>query len=85
MLSESSKWEMVFVHYIAKFPITRFIILKFECTPRPLKLLSHFLPLRSGFICNLNLPPKPAQYQADMADISHLFLVFVIGIQVQVG
>ena len=25
----------------------------------------HFLPLRSCFICCLNLPPKTAQYQAD--------------------
>ena len=40
MLSESSKWEMGFVHYIAKFTITRFVISKFEFTPRPLKLLS---------------------------------------------
>ena len=32
MLSKSSKWELGFVHYIAKFTILRFVILRFECT-----------------------------------------------------
>ena len=31
MLSESSKWELSFVHYFAKFPISRFVISRFEC------------------------------------------------------
>ena len=31
MLSKSSKWELGFVHYIAKFTISRFVISKFEC------------------------------------------------------
>ena len=30
MLSKSSKWELGFVHYIAKFTILRFIISRFE-------------------------------------------------------
>ena len=30
MHSKSSKWELGFVHYIAKFPISRFIISRFE-------------------------------------------------------
>ena len=29
--SKSSKWELGFVHYIMKFTILRFIILRFEC------------------------------------------------------
>ena len=32
MLSKSSKWEMGFVHNIAKFTIARIVISKFECT-----------------------------------------------------
>ena len=32
MLSKSSKWELGFVHYIAKFTILRFVISRFECT-----------------------------------------------------
>ena len=32
MLSKSSKWELAFVHYIAKFTISRFVISRFECT-----------------------------------------------------
>ena len=32
MLSKSSKRELGFVHYIAKFTISRFVILRFECT-----------------------------------------------------
>ena len=32
MLSKSSKWELGFVHYITKFTILRFIILRIECT-----------------------------------------------------
>ena len=32
MLSKSSKWELDFVHYIAKFTISRFVISRFECT-----------------------------------------------------
>ena len=32
MLSKSSKWELGFVHYNAKFTILRFLISKFECT-----------------------------------------------------
>ena len=32
MLSKSSKWELGFVHYIAKFTISRFVISRFECT-----------------------------------------------------
>ena len=43
-------------------------------------LKDHFLPLRSCFIYHLNLPPKTAQYQADVAVVSHVFLIFVIGI-----
>ena len=31
MLSKSSKWELGFVHYIAKFTISRFVISRFEC------------------------------------------------------
>ena len=31
MLCKSSKWELGFVHYIAKFTISRFIIARFEC------------------------------------------------------
>ena len=32
MLSKSTKWELGFVHYIAKFTISRFVISRFECT-----------------------------------------------------
>ena len=32
MLSKSSKWELGFVHYIAKFTISRFVLSRFECT-----------------------------------------------------
>ena len=32
MLSKSSKWELGFVHYIKKFTISRFVILRFEFT-----------------------------------------------------
>ena len=32
MLSESSKWELGFVHYISEFTISRFVISRFECT-----------------------------------------------------
>ena len=32
MLSKSSKWELGFVHYIAKFTISRLVISRFECT-----------------------------------------------------
>ena len=32
MLSKSSKWELGFVHYIAKFTLLRFVISRFECT-----------------------------------------------------
>ena len=32
MLSKSSKLELGFVHYIAKFTILRFVISRFECT-----------------------------------------------------
>ena len=32
MLSKSSKRELGFVHYIAKFTILRFVISRFECT-----------------------------------------------------
>ena len=32
MLSKSSKWELGFDHYIAKFTISRFVISRFECT-----------------------------------------------------
>ena len=32
MLNKSSKWELGFVHYIAKFTISRFVISRFECT-----------------------------------------------------
>ena len=31
MFSKSSKWELGFVYNIAKFTISRFVILKFEC------------------------------------------------------
>merc|ERR1712062_376458 len=31
MLSKSSKWELGFVHYIAKFTTSRFVISRFEC------------------------------------------------------
>ena len=31
MLSKSFKWELGFVHYIAKFTISRFVISSFEC------------------------------------------------------
>ena len=31
MLSKSSKWELGFVHYIAKFTTSRFLITRFEC------------------------------------------------------
>ena len=31
MLSKSSKWELGFVYYIAKFTISRFVISRFEC------------------------------------------------------
>ena len=30
MLGKSSKWELGFVHYIAKFTILRFVISRFE-------------------------------------------------------
>ena len=29
--NKSSKWELGFVHYITKFTISRFVILRFEC------------------------------------------------------
>ena len=32
MLRKSSKWELHFVHYIAKFTIYWFIISRFECS-----------------------------------------------------
>ena len=32
MVSKSSKWELDFVHYIAKFTKLRFAISRFECT-----------------------------------------------------
>ena len=32
MLSKSSKWELSFVYYIAKFTKSRFVISSFECT-----------------------------------------------------
>ena len=32
MLSKSFKWELGFVHYIAKFTILRFVISRFECS-----------------------------------------------------
>ena len=31
MLSKSAKWELGFVHYIAKFTISRLVISRFEC------------------------------------------------------
>ena len=31
MLSKSSKWDLGLVHYITKFTISRFVILRFEC------------------------------------------------------
>ena len=31
MFSKSSKWELGSVHNIAKFTISRFVILRFEC------------------------------------------------------
>ena len=40
MLSISSKWELGFVHYIAKFTISRFVISRFECTKNNLR--KHF-------------------------------------------
>ena len=33
MLRNSSKWELGLVHYITKFTISRFAILKFEILP----------------------------------------------------
>ena len=33
-LSKSSKWELGFVHHIAKLTISRFIISRFECTSK---------------------------------------------------
>ena len=32
MFSKSSKWELSFGHYIAKFTILKFVISRFECT-----------------------------------------------------
>ena len=32
MLNKSSKWELGFIHYIAKFTILRFVISRFDCT-----------------------------------------------------
>ena len=32
LLSKSSKWELGFVQYFAKFTISRFVISRFECT-----------------------------------------------------
>ena len=41
MPSKTSKWELGFVHYIAKFTILRFVISRFECsTPDSKKVLS---------------------------------------------
>ena len=34
MLNKSSKWELGFVYYIAKFTILRFVISRFECTSK---------------------------------------------------
>ena len=33
MLNKSSKWELGFVHCIAKFTISKFVISRFECIP----------------------------------------------------
>ena len=38
MLSKSSKWDLGFVHFIAQFTISIFIILRFECTPNKLSV-----------------------------------------------
>ena len=41
MLSKTSKWELGFVHNIAKFTISRFVISRFECTLQE-KILKQF-------------------------------------------
>ena len=47
MLSKTSKWELGFVHYIAKFTILRFVISRFECTTADfLQILVLHLPTR---------------------------------------
>ena len=51
MLSKSSKWELGFVHYIAKFTISRFVISRFECYQKRASsfLLRFFLAKKKGF------------------------------------
>ena len=47
MFSKSSKMELGFVHYIAKFTILRFVISRFECTTADfLQILVLHLPTR---------------------------------------
>ena len=51
MLSKSSQSELGFVHYIAKFTISRFVISRFECTKKEHHLFSFdfFLAKKKGF------------------------------------
>ena len=50
MPSKSSKWELGFVHYIAKFTILRFVIPRFECTKKCIKFktLERFNNYKNG-------------------------------------
>ena len=49
MLSKSSKWEMGFVHNIAKFTMSRFVISKFECSSSTTTYLnSKYVPCLLG-------------------------------------
>ena len=51
MLSKSSKWELGFVHYIAKFTISRF-----ECTFLEIVIIIRILYIHSNLdITNLDI------------------------------
>ena len=41
MLSKSLNWELVFVYFITKFAISRFVISRFECTIYILSSVEH--------------------------------------------
>ena len=49
MLSRSSKWELGFVHYIAKFSKSRFIISRFGCSMYVYFLYYYLLIVCKGF------------------------------------
>ena len=55
MLSKFSKWQLGFVHYIAKFTILKFTISRFECTTYVVDVHMH----KAKWHCNINSSTKP--------------------------